>query len=306
MAKGRTFRRSQCCRLRGWGVEAIPRGRRAVVVSERDRDRADGDDQFLRTDGDSITMPLLLGRACWSGRTGAALVYSRCGVDRRHGVGADGMVAGAFLYTSHFAKSVSGFAGGNSWSLPVLIVLLLLYACGQPGGSAARADFPRIRFFIWSALWWLAVYILGFRWFGFQVAGNPIRLIPEMDLFAILCFVQLAGIIWRSTPETVELVPRIALLVLLFFAYRPSWRYLKHAYHEFPKASNWQEHVEYKTETWLYEHFPDERAFVTGTIRFWYDTWHRGRRRTAPRSKEFSILCCRGCNGWSCTGTIRR
>ncbi len=165
---------------------------------------------------------------------------------------------------------------GNSWSLPVLIGLLSIYLAVSLM-LRRFAWFSAYPFFIWSGLWWLAAYILGFRWFGFQVAGNPIRLIPEMDIFAILCFVQLAGIIWRWTPDgSLKLVPRIALLVLLFFAYRPSWRYVKHAYHEFPKAPNWQERVEYKTETWLYQHFPDERAFVTGTIRFWYDTWHEG------------------------------
>jgi len=163
---------------------------------------------------------------------------------------------------------------GNSWSLPVLIVLLCIYVAVS---LALRrvTRFSAYVFFIWSAFWWLAVYILGFRWFGFQVAGDPIRLIPEMDLFAILCCVQLAGILWRWGPEGwMKVVPRVALLVLLFFALRPSWRYLKHAYHEFPKASNWSDRVEFKTETWLYQNFPDQRAFVPGTIRFWYDSWH--------------------------------
>jgi len=165
---------------------------------------------------------------------------------------------------------------GNSWSLPVLIVLLVIYLAVSLMLRRA-AWFSAYGFFIWSALWWLAAYILGFRWFGFQVAGNPIRLVPEMDVFAILCFVQLAGIIWRwRAGGSLTLVPRVALLVLLFFAFRPSWRYLKHAYHEFPQSSNWSEHVEYKTETWLHQHFPEERVFVPGTIRFWYDVWHEG------------------------------
>ncbi len=222
----------------------------------------------------SITMPLLvwaclLERPDWRIVRDAALIGAM-----GWGLTAWWLVPSYIKVTSRNLYLVS--PAGNSWSLPVLIVLLLMYlAVSLLVRRLAR--FSSYTFFIWSAFWWLAVYILGFRWFGFQVAGNPIRLIPEMDVFAILCFVQLSGIVWRWRPEgSLKLVPRVALVVLLFFAYRPSWRYFKHAYHEFPKAPDWSERVEYKTETWLYEHFPNDRAFVTGTIRFWYDAWHDG------------------------------
>jgi hypothetical protein len=165
---------------------------------------------------------------------------------------------------------------GNSWSFPVFLVLLAVYVAVSLT-LARMKKLSAYPFFIWSALAWLVIYILGYRWFGFQVAGNSLRLVPEMDLFAILCAVQLAAIVWRWQPAGwLKLAPRIALLVLLFFAFRPSWRYLKHAYYEFPEEKHWSERVEYKTETWLYEHFPDQRSFVTGTIRFWYDAWHDG------------------------------
>jgi len=165
---------------------------------------------------------------------------------------------------------------GNSWSFPAFIVLLGAYLAVSLVLSRMNrlSAYP---FFIWSGLWWLAAYILGYRWFGFQVAGNPVRLIPELDVFAILCAVQLAGILWRWQPgQCYRFGPRVALVILLFFAFRPSWRYVKHAYHEFLEDRHWSQRVEYKTETWLYEHFPDQRAFVTGTIRFWYNTWHDG------------------------------
>ncbi len=163
---------------------------------------------------------------------------------------------------------------GNSWSFPVLIVLLAAYVAVSLVLSRMKR-LSAYTFFIWSGLWWLAAYILGDRWFGFEVAGNPIRLVPEMDVFAILCAVQLAGIVWRWRPRGLfRLAPRLALLVVLVFAYRPSWRYIKHPYHELRADPHWSERVEYKTETWLYQHFPEERAFVSGTIRFWYDDWH--------------------------------
>jgi hypothetical protein len=162
---------------------------------------------------------------------------------------------------------------GNSWSLYALIALLVVYFTA----SLWMKRFSAYTIFIWSALWWLAAYILGYSWFGFQVAGNPIRLVPELDLFAVLCLLQLAGVVWRCRPPGwLRLAPRVALLLVLVFAFRPSWRYLKHPYHEFLEDRHWSERVEYKTETWLFEHFPEQRSFVTGTIRFWYDAWHDG------------------------------
>ncbi len=222
----------------------------------------------------SITMPLLvwaclLERRDWRILRDAALIAAL-----GWGLTAWWLAPSYIRVTSRNLYLVS--PAGNSWSLPVLGVLLVVYlAVSLLAWRAPR--FPAYTFFIWSALCWLAVYILGFRWFGFQVAGNPLRLIPEMDVFAILCAVQLAGIAWKWTPAgSFRLVPRVALLVLLFFAYRPSWRYVKHAYHEFPEERDFAHRVEYKTETWLYEHFPEQRAFVTGTIRFWYNSWHDG------------------------------
>jgi hypothetical protein len=162
----------------------------------------------------------------------------------------------------------------NSWSRPVLAVLAIAFL----GVSVAlRRRVSAYSFFIWSGALWFSVYILGYAWFGFQVAGDSQRMVPEMDLFLTLCLVQLAVLIWRWNPSEeawLRLAARVALVVMLIFAFRPSWRYLKHVYSEFPEDRDWQHRVEYKTESWLYEHFPDERVFVTGTIRLWLDNWH--------------------------------
>jgi hypothetical protein len=234
----------------------------------------------------SITMPLLvwaclLERPDWRMVRDAALIGAM-----GWGLTAWWLVPSYIKVTSRNLYLVS--PAGNSWSLPVLIVLLVAYLAVSLLARRLQR-FSAYTFFIWSTLWWLAMYILGFRWFGFQVAGNPIRLIPEMDVFAILCFVQLAGIVWRWQPQgSLKLVPRVALLVLLFFAYRPSWRYIKHPYHEFHNEPNWSQRVEYKTETWLHDHFPDERVFVTGTIRFWYDAWHDGQEADGASQQGMS------------------
>jgi hypothetical protein len=37
---------------------------------------------------------------------------------------------------------------------------------------------------------------------------------------------------------------------------------------------NYQARVEYRITDWLWKNMPDARALPSGTVRFWYDTWH--------------------------------
>jgi hypothetical protein len=68
------------------------------------------------------------------------------------------------------------------------------------------------------------------------------------------------------------------LAILLFPAIRPSTRYLAHAYTEFRADPNWQDRMEYRTPEWLWRNYPDQRVFVTGTVRFWYNAWRDGQQ----------------------------
>jgi hypothetical protein len=167
---------------------------------------------------------------------------------------------------------------GNDWSVWVFAVIV----AGYVGASLLirRWDlFQATSFFEFSGLLFLGVYVLGYRWFGFQIAGDSQRLIPEWDLFAILCGVDLAARLWKWHPAgRFSLISRTALLVLLALCFRPSWRYLKHAYTEFRLDDQWQHRVEYRTAEWLSQRFPDQRVFVSGTIRFWYNAWHNGQQ----------------------------
>jgi len=171
---------------------------------------------------------------------------------------------------------------GNAWSAWALALVLVAYV-GASIGIRRWIVLAAYPFFVWSALCFLSLYILGQRWFGFQVAGDSHRLIPEWDLFAVLCGVAFATWIWNWRPELrlrriPNAVPRLALAVLLVLCFRPSWRYLKHAYNEFHPDRQWQQRVEYQSPQWLWQNFPDERVFVTGTIRFWYNVWYDGQQ----------------------------
>lgn len=165
---------------------------------------------------------------------------------------------------------------GNAWSLPVLAAILVLYA-GLSFALCRRRDCSEYVFFIWSGLVFLAIYILGFRWFGFQVAGNSLRLIPEMDVFAILCGTAIVTSLWAvRLKRGARIVIRAAVFVAVLISFRPAWRYAKHVYAEFSEDRNWKERIQFRTAEWLHQHYPDSRVLVTGTIRFWYNVWRDG------------------------------
>jgi hypothetical protein len=42
----------------------------------------------------------------------------------------------------------------------------------------------------------------------------------------------------------------------------------------FPLWPDYQSRVEYRVTDWLWKNMPDARAYPTGSVRFWYDTWH--------------------------------
>src|SRR5581483_6470986 len=37
---------------------------------------------------------------------------------------------------------------------------------------------------------------------------------------------------------------------------------------------DYQSRVEYRVTDWLWQNMPEARAYPTGSVRFWYDTWH--------------------------------
>jgi hypothetical protein len=167
---------------------------------------------------------------------------------------------------------------GNFWSLPAFLGLLVIYVAASLG-LRRWSRFSVYSFYVWSGFFFLATYTLGHRWFGLQLTGNSDRLLPELDLFAILCLADLARLLWSlQIGGSFRLVPRVFVLLVLLACFRPSWRYSKHVYTEFPADARWQQRVEYKTSSWLWQYFPDQRVFVSGTIRFWYNVWHDGQQ----------------------------
>jgi hypothetical protein len=167
---------------------------------------------------------------------------------------------------------------GRASSVWAFVLIVIAYF-GASFGVRRWLEARAYLFFSWSTLVFLSLYILGNRWFGFQVAGDTVRMISEWDLFATLCSVTIARALWSWRPVgRLELAPRIATALITLLCFYPSSRYLRHAYAEFPADHQWQKHVEYRTDDWLWRNFPEQRVLVSGSIRFWYNVWHDGQQ----------------------------
>jgi hypothetical protein len=219
----------------------------------------------------AVTFPLLVWSA-WLERRGWRIVRDAVSIAAlAYGLTAWWLVPSFLRITSRNLSLVS--PAGNRWSLPVFGGLLAAYLLGTLWlwRYARWGAYP---LFVWSGIGFLGAFTFGYRWFGFQVAGNLVRLLPEFDIFAILCGLEVLRMLWKWQPQLRgRLAPRIFACALLLLALLPSLRYLRHPYTEFHRDRRWQERVEYKTTSWLARHIPDQRVFVSGTIRFWHNAW---------------------------------
>lgn len=163
--------------------------------------------------------------------------------------------------------------GSSVWLLAIFLIIYLAATFAMRKRMAVTT-YP---LFAWSGLLFLTLYSFGYRWFGFQVTGDSQRLFPEWDMFAILCGVNVAIELMKWRPsERLRLAPGIGLALLLLPCIRPAGRYLRHAYTEFRADRQWQSSVEYRTQDWLWRNYPEQRVYVTGTIRLWYNAWQDG------------------------------
>lgn len=207
-----------------------------------------------------------------------ALVWSYYIHDRRRGLIVRGLVIPVLAYcltafwlvpsyirvTQENLKLVA--EPGNTWSFVVFPFILAAYGFLT---WWLRGKDP-YRVWVYSALFFMSLYILGHRWIGFQIAGQSARLAPEFDLIILIAGVELYRSIYARS--------RGLALFLVFVTFLPSIKYLKHAWEIFPEDKNWQKTPEYRTARFVADNYPQDRVFVTGSIRFWFNTWDSTRQ----------------------------
>jgi hypothetical protein len=111
--------------------------------------------------------------------------------------------------------------------------------------------------------------VLGNYFLGFRVAGEPMRLVPELDLAIILLIAE--GLRRMLKHDAVQW--RAIALIILMASFAPALGYLSEPWLILTVDRNHQDRVEFKLTEWMGTHMPGARALATGSVRFWYDAW---------------------------------
>jgi hypothetical protein len=158
---------------------------------------------------------------------------------------------------------------GTAWSLWIGLAIAIAFALGS--AKLARGK-PALTWpvFVSGSLVFLTIDVLGNYYFNFRIYGEPMRLVPELDLAIIMAAVT--GLAWLTARR--DRAPRIAAALILIAAFATTTGYIGHAWQMFPPARDYQSRVEYKISDWLHRNLPDARAYTNGSVRFWFDTWH--------------------------------
>lgn len=121
--------------------------------------------------------------------------------------------------------------------------------------------------FVTGAAAAFTVWVLGFYALNLRITGEPARLVSEVDLVLILLSAEILRRLWGNAAL------RLPLALLVFTAFYPAVRYIRHAWSPFPPARNLTNVYQYRIAEWVHSHLPGARVFSTGTVRFWFDDW---------------------------------
>jgi len=155
---------------------------------------------------------------------------------------------------------------GNNWSRITLLIGATVF-CAITWHWGNRKPERSWAIFVWGVALFLSLYVLGLFYFGFRVAGEGLRLIPELDLAIILVVVETARVLWNR-PRW-----RILAVLLLIALFYPSRWYLQHVSSPFPKSGPLESRYEYQIPKWVHDHLANERVMPAGAVRFWFDAW---------------------------------
>jgi hypothetical protein len=184
-----------------------------------------------------------------------------------YGLTAFWLVPSYFKVTAENMKYVSEH--GTTWSIWIGAIVAIAFALATDRWARGKPERTWAVFTAGSALFF-SLNVLGNSFFNFRIAGEPLRLVPELDLVYILGAVTILLWLWALPGRW----PRRVTVTVLVAAFATSAGYLRHAWHMFPLWPDYQNRVEYKVSEWLWKNMPDSRAYPSGSVRFWFDAWH--------------------------------
>jgi hypothetical protein len=155
---------------------------------------------------------------------------------------------------------------GNLWSSAVAAAAAAAFAAASWRLAKGRPE-RAWGVFVWGSLAFFTLNVLGNNYLGFRVAGEPLRLVPELDLVMILAAVELVRRIWRRGW-------RVIAVVLVLAAFAQGRFYVRHAWETMVRDAYFDRRIEYRITDWMARNLPGSRALTTGSVRFWYNAWH--------------------------------
>src|SRR5262249_16020487 len=115
--------------------------------------------------------------------------------------------------------------------------------------------------FLAIATFGFALQVIGWKWFHFRMAGEPVRFFPEFDLMLILMLSESARQLVRMPRRFVIGAIAIVLYMLPPYAWKP-WSAIA------PEPRLYQR-VERRLPDWIAENLPGARVFANGSVHTW-------------------------------------
>lgn len=184
-----------------------------------------------------------------------------------YGLTAFWLVPSYFKVTTENMKYVSEH--GTTWSLWVAVVVAIAFAVLTDRLARAKAG-RTWEVFLAGSVAFFSLNILGNYYFNFRVTGEPLRLLPELDMIYIMMIVYFLHWMWNR-PQVVWHGVAIVVVLASFWTTKG---YLRRAWNIVPLWPDHTNRVEYRITDWLWKNMPDARAYSTGSVRFWFDAWH--------------------------------
>ena len=158
---------------------------------------------------------------------------------------------------------------GTTWSIWLAVGVTVVFALASDWLARGKPE-RAWGVFIAGCVVFFSLNVLGNYYFNFRIAGEPIRLLPELDMIYIMAIVLVLRWMWNR--------PGIALrgvaIAIVAAALYSAAGYIRHAWHVFPTSPDYQSRVEYRITDWLWKNMPDARIAPSGSVRFWFDAWH--------------------------------
>ncbi|MSV27905.1 MAG: hypothetical protein EXQ52_04055 [Bryobacterales bacterium] len=170
---------------------------------------------------------------------------------------------------------------GNRWSLWVAIALAVVYILVSDRRARGK---PHLAYpvFVWGAFLFFSLNVVGNHFLSFRVIGEPQRLIPELDLTAIILAVEGVRRLWTNGASWMaprflfskSWVPKTCAVLIVLASFSVSGQYVRRARDIYIREPDYRQRVEYQIQEWMVRNYPDTRAMAAGSIRLWYNAWN--------------------------------